>query len=182
MRRMRRALFGGRRSRRILGPILGPGLQRLRLAHARREAGDYRTAADEFHALAERGAGIAIGPGLVLAGSYLLGQHSPVSPTCSEACRLRCAGQPPLAAASTSPDGPMVGQEADAFLGISFGWPAAAGSAASAGPAHVAPVPPSARPAETIHPAEWVDPDPLPAILRVGGRPKGLAARWPPPV
>jgi hypothetical protein len=73
---MRRALFGGRRARRLLGPALHPALDQLRIAHARREAGDYITAADEFHQLAERGEAEGIPRSVqayVLAGqSYLL--------------------------------------------------------------------------------------------------------------
>jgi hypothetical protein len=174
MRRMRRALLGGRRSRRILGPILGPGLQRLRLAHARREAGDHRTAADEFHALAERGEAGGIPRSVqafVLAGqSYLLaGQHDEGVADLQRSVQaaVRFGQLPRLAAASTRiaaelrADG--FGQEADAFLDMlaSAGQQPLA-SQPSAGPAQATPRLPPKCPScgGTIHPGEveWVDP------------------------
>lgn len=173
MRRMRRTLLGGRRSRRIVGPILGPGLQRLRLAHARREAGDYRTAADEFHALAERGEADGIPRSVqafVLAGqSYLLaGQHDEGVADLQRSVQgaARFGQLPRLAAASTRiaaelrADG--FGQEADAFLGMvaSAGQQPLAAQP-SAGPVHATPRLPTKCPScgGTIHPgeAEWVD-------------------------
>lgn len=55
MRRMRRSIIGGRRARRLLRPLGVPAMRRLRLAHARREAGDFLTAAREFHDLGTQG-------------------------------------------------------------------------------------------------------------------------------
>lgn len=55
MRRLRRGILGGRRARRILRPLGLPAVRRLRLAHARREAGDHAAAAREFHELGVHG-------------------------------------------------------------------------------------------------------------------------------
>ena len=54
MRRMRRAILGPRRWR-PASAAAHPALQRLRRAHALFEAGEYASAAAEFHDLAERG-------------------------------------------------------------------------------------------------------------------------------
>jgi len=171
---MRRALLGGRRSRRILGPILNPALQRLRLAHARREAGDYRTAAGEFHALGERGEAEGIprsAQAFVLAGqSYLLaGQHDEGVADLQRSVRaaVRFGQLPRLAAASTRIAAELrangFGEEADAFLGmlVSAGQqPLAVES--SAVPVHPPPRLPTKCPScgGSIHPGEveWVDP------------------------
>lgn len=55
MRRMRRGILGVRRARRMLRPLALPAVRRLRLAHARREAGDHAAAAWEFHELGMQG-------------------------------------------------------------------------------------------------------------------------------
>ncbi len=174
MRRMRRALLGGRRSRRILGPILSPALHRLRLAHARREAGDYRTAAGEFHALAERAEAEGIPRSVqafVLAGqSYLLaGQHAEGVADLQRSVQaaVRFGQLPRLAAASTRIAAELrasgFGQEADAFLGMLV----SAGQQPLTVQPSAAPVnPPPRLPTKcpscggTIHPGEveWVDP------------------------
>jgi len=76
MRRMRRGILGGRRVRRILRPLGLQAVHRLRLAHARREAGDYAEAAREFHELGVQGEAEGIPRSVqafLLAGqSYLL--------------------------------------------------------------------------------------------------------------
>ena len=76
MRRMRRGILGGRRARRILRPLGLPAVRRLRLAHARREAGDFAAAAREFHELGVQGEAEGIPRSVqafLLAGqSYLL--------------------------------------------------------------------------------------------------------------
>lgn len=76
MRRMRRGILGGRRARLILRPLGLPGVRRLRLAHAHRDAGDYAAAAREFHELGVQGEAVGIPRSVqafLLAGqSYLL--------------------------------------------------------------------------------------------------------------
>jgi hypothetical protein len=77
---MRRGILGGRRARRILRPLGLPAVRRLRLAHARREAGDYAAAAREFHELGVQGEAQGIPRSVqafLLAGQTYLsaGQH-----------------------------------------------------------------------------------------------------------
>jgi len=146
----------------------------LRLAHARREAGDYRTAADEFHALAESGEAEGIPRSVqafVLAGqSYLLaGQHDQGVADLQRSVKaaVRFGQLPRLAAASTRiaaelrTDG--FGQEADAFLGrLASAGQQPLEAQPSAGPTHATARLPTKCPScgGTIHPGEveWVDP------------------------
>ena len=174
MRRTGRGLLGGRRARRIFGPVLHPALQRLRLAHARREAGNYLTAASEFHALAERGEAEGIPRSVqayVLAGrSFLLaGQHDPgladLRRSVDAAVRFgqlpRLAAAAPRIAAELRASG--FGGEADAFLSI---LEAAGPPLLAAQPTPAVALGPPRLPAKcpscggTVHPGEveWADP------------------------
>ena len=174
MRRTGRGLLGGRRARRIFGPVLHPALQRLRLAHARREAGDYLAAASEFHALAELGEAEGIPRSVqayVLAGqSFLLaGQHDPgladLRRSVDAAMRFgqlpRLAAAAPRIAAELRASG--FGGEADAFLSVleAAGTPLLATQPTPA-VAHRPPRLPAKCPScgGTIHPGEvaWADP------------------------
>jgi hypothetical protein len=174
MRRQRRGLFGGRRARRILGPVLHPALERLRLAHARREAGDFISAAAEFHELAERGEAEGIPRSVqayVLAGQcYLLaGQReqglADLRRSIEAATRFgqlpRLAAAAPRIAAELRSNG--LAQDADAFLKMLE--PAAPVPAAARPSAPVVPNRPRLPPkcpscGGIIHPGEveWLDP------------------------
>jgi hypothetical protein len=174
MRRMRRALFGGRRARRILGPVLHPALERLRLAHARREAGDFISAAAEFHELGERGEAEGIPRSVqafVLAGQcYLLAGHreqglADLRRSIEAATRFgqlpRLAAAAPRIAAELRAGG--LGPEADAFLKMlapAAPEPPTAQPSAAIFPNHPRLPPKCPSCGGTIHPGEveWVDP------------------------
>ena len=174
MRRMRRGLFGGRRGRRILGPLLHPALNRLRLAHARREAGDYISAAAEFHELAERGEAEGIPRSVqafVLAGQcYLLaGQReqglADLRRSIEAATRFgqlpRLAAAAPRIAAELRSAG--FAQDAEAFLKMlepTMPQPPTALPAAAAVPNRPRLPPKCPSCGGTIHPGEveWIDP------------------------
>lgn len=174
MRRLRRGLFGGRRARRILGPMLHPALQRLRLAHARREAGDDLSAAHEFHNLAERGEAEGIPRSVqmyVLAGQCFLlaGQRdrglSDLRSSLEAAARFgqlpRLAASAPRIAAELRATG--LDQEADAFLKMleSTGQKPQAAQPSPPLVPNLTRLPPKCPSCGgTIHPgeAEWVDP------------------------
>ncbi len=174
MRRMRRGLFGGRRTRRILGPVLHPALERLRLAHARREAGDYSTAAAEFHGLGERGEAEGIPRSVqafVLAGQcyVLAGQReqglADLRRSIHAATRFgqlpRLVAAAPRIAAELRSAG--FAQDADAFLKmLEPATPRPLTAQPSAAVVHHRPRLPPKCPScgGTLHPGEveWVDP------------------------
>jgi len=174
MRRMRQGLLGGRRAHRILGPVPHPALQRLRLAHARREAGDYLAAALEFHALAESGEAEGIPRSIqayLLAGqSFLLaGQRDPGLADLRHGVEAatRFGQLPRLASAASRIAAELqasgFGQEAAAFLSMleSAGQPSVAAQPSPAGA-----LKPPRLPAKCpscggiVHPGEveWADP------------------------
>lgn len=174
MRRMRRGLFGGRRARRIiLGPVLHPALERLRLAHARREAGDFISAAADFHDLAERGEAEGIPrsvPAYVLAGQCFLlaGQREQGMADLRRGVEVasRFGQLPRLAAAAPRIAAELrannLVQEADAFLKM---LNPAGPEPSAAQPTPVVPKQPRLPPkcpscGGSIHPGEveWVDP------------------------